>query len=85
MLKIIKAQPTVHIGKNPMKTLQDGATEDYVRSHSNSHGSYYQHQTTRSSKAAKEMLGSYAGLLWPTATKYESVLGAPNAGNIWSS
>ena len=63
ILAEIKAQPAVHIDESPMKILQDGGTSGYVWTLSNSHGSFYQFETTRSSKVAREMLGKYQGIV----------------------
>ena len=67
ILAEIKSHPHVHIDETPIKILQGGvdktATPGYVWSVSNNQGCYYQYETTRSSKVARELLNNYRGIV----------------------
>ena len=56
----ILSRPSVGIDESPMRLLADDQG-GYVWSISNNYGAYYQYETTRSGKVAKEMLRGYCG------------------------
>jgi transposase len=56
----ILARPSVAIDETRMKILST-KTNGYVWGLTNSHGVYYQYETTRSGQVAREMLGNYRG------------------------
>lgn len=66
ILEEIKSQQCVHIDESPMKLMRP-ETLGYVWSVSNACGVYYQYETTRSGKVARELLSGYQGIVMTDA------------------
>lgn len=62
----IHAGRYIHIDESPMDILNP-KTKGYVWSISNPMGAYYQYETTRSGKVAREMLSGYSGVIMADA------------------